>query len=473
MPSTPGSMEPFVQQGNSNWWTPRRAMYVPLFDASPGGKFAPVLATSWKAEGTTWTMKTREDARFSDGSPFTAEDIKLSVETLGNPANKYLTSIGSFTKSIRVVDATTVVFETPQPDAIYPARLALTPIVSAKAWARLGPEGYAANPVSIGPYRLKSFTANQSLVVEPDPNFWSPGTIATLTFQALPDEGARLAALKAGTIQVATSLTAEPAASAKASGKTVMAFQAAAIAVIQTSYDNARSPAVLKDIRVRRAIALATDRAGLVKAIGAEWAVPLWQMAAPDDTGYNPDLRPIPYDPAQAKQLIQQAGAQGAKLTLEFPTGNSPYIGNIAAQALADGMNNAGLDVTIAPQDSATFSRSVQTATGSNLKLNSLQDRSFDASANMPTWVGPPGPFNPETAWYASAEFRDLLAKSTAELDYDKRAPLVRQMVKVFYDDIPGIPYAQIQNLYAVDPTVTGLKVIDNIPDFIPLGIRR
>src|SRR5579864_6563363 len=216
--SVPATLDPFVTDPNATVLL--RALHTPLIDFTPDGQMVPNLASSWKAEGTTWTIQLRAGARFSDGSPVTADDMKASFDFWTDPANKYSGGaiILPYIKSLSVADAMTITLETAKPDATAIKRLFPFYVIPRQILSKGGLQSYAANPVGTGAYRFKSFSPNDSLVVEPNPFSWAPGKVATMTFQALPDEAARAQALKAGQVNLAARLTSDTAVPARNAG---------------------------------------------------------------------------------------------------------------------------------------------------------------------------------------------------------------------------------------------------------------
>jgi ABC-type transport system substrate-binding protein len=170
----PPTLDPFVTT-DPNATVLLRALHAPLVDFSADGTVIPNLASDWKAEPTGWTVRIRDDAKFSDGSPVLGDDLKASFDFWTNPANKYPggSNLLPYIKSASVVDAKTVRFDTPNPDAMAIKRTFQLYTVP-KASLSQGLQAYVANPIGTGSYRYKSFKTNASLVVEPNPNSWVP-----------------------------------------------------------------------------------------------------------------------------------------------------------------------------------------------------------------------------------------------------------------------------------------------------------
>jgi len=469
--AVPATLDPFLMGNDPNNFIMRRAMNVDLTWVGSDGKLDPMLAQSWTASGTTWTFKLRADAKFSDGSPVTAGDVKFSWETFADPKNKY-PSTGTLTpyiKAVNVVDAKTAAFETTRPDAVIPQRLLRDfCVVPEKAWTAMGVEKFAANPIGVGPYRFKSFNSKQTLVMESNPYHWSPGKVATVTFQSLPDEAARVAALKSGQVNLAARFSNDSATSVKSAGKIVQAFPSGQLAGVRIAYSSPNAPDALKDLRVRQAIAYALDKTGIVKAIEGDYGLVANELCGPNDFGYVPDLKPFPYDPAKAKQLIQQAGAQGTKLTMNGILNDVPLIGKTALQAIADALNTAGLAITIEPLEAAVYLPRVFAGKISPLSSGVLVDTGRDIVQAYSGMMG--GPTPAQYAWH-TPQIDKLMAQASAEVDPAKRLPLMQQIIKQAYNDIPYVPLGNEQAVTGMDNKVKNFWTGDwGVPDWVAIS---
>jgi peptide/nickel transport system substrate-binding protein len=464
----PPTLDPFVTT-DPNATVLLRALHAPLIDFKPDGTMVPNLASDWKAEPGGWTIRLRGDAKFSDGSPVVADDLKASFDFWTDPANKYSggTNLLPYIKSASVVDGNTVRFETPNPDAMAIKRMFQLYTVP-KAILSQGLQSYVANPIGTGSYRYKSFKTSDSLVVEPNPNSWVPGKVASITFQALPDEAARAQALRAGQVNIAARLTSDTAVPARSAGKNVLAFDSGQTIYVSLGYSNPRAADALKDPRVRRAVALAVNAPEIVKAVEGEYGKPAVQVARPEDIGYNPGLTAYPTDLAQAKQLIQDAGAQGAKLKIAGVSNDVPMSGRIGLQAVAEAMSSIGLDVEIDVLDIVVYLTQYQTGELSAVRNGALVDVTYDLGVSMLGFQGA----RPEGYWYHTPEVDKLLADANAELDPSKRAPLMQQVAQKIHDDIPAVPLAYEQAISAMDSTVKNFRTGGwAVPDYTALSV--
>ena len=184
------------------------AIHDALLKTMPGGAATPSLAESWSMakDGLSAEFTLRASARFHNGDPVTADDVKFSFERYRGGAAKLLKDT---VKDLVVVSPTRVrfVLKEPWPDfpAFYGTMVASAGwIVPKKYFERVGEEGYRKAPIGAGPFKFVSFTPGVELVLEAFDGYWrKPPAIKRIVFKVLPDETTRAAALKRGEVDVA------------------------------------------------------------------------------------------------------------------------------------------------------------------------------------------------------------------------------------------------------------------------------
>ena len=210
------------------------------------------------------------------------------------------------------------------------------------AWGKAG-EKASEEPVGTGPYKWVSGGGSGPVVLERNDDYWGePAKVAKVNVRVIGDVSTRIAALKAGEVDLITKLPPD------ATENVPVTFEGPSVEHNYLGYNSKNG--VTSDPRVREAMNLAIDRQALADDLWAGYAVPSkCQVGAPDATGYNDTLEPWAYDPERAKQLIEEAGATGKSLKLSsgrfFPKGAE------AAEAIAAYWEAVGLkvDVTVHP----------------------------------------------------------------------------------------------------------------------------
>ncbi|MCX7201335.1 MAG: ABC transporter substrate-binding protein [Burkholderiales bacterium] len=276
-----------------------------------GLELQPRLAESWRAvNDTTWEFKLRKGVKFHDGSDFTAQDVKFSIERIPtvsgpNPTTIYVRRV----KDIRIIDTHTLLIITDGPAPTLPNDFIRLFIVSSKAAAGLTKEnaneafnsGKAA--IGTGPYKFVSWQPKGDLVLDRFPGYWGPKEPwSRHVRKEIPNDAARVAQLKAGQLDLITRVPATDVAALKRDPKvnvqtidTVYVFNIEMDmrdkALNTTAKDGsplAKNPFL--DLRVRQAIDLAIDRKGLADVAMEGLGKPASQMVTPSIFGYNKAL---------------------------------------------------------------------------------------------------------------------------------------------------------------------------------------
>ena len=207
MSSPPTSMDPHFQNITTNANVIEH-MFEPLVMRTADGKLAPGLAESWSlVNGLTWEFKIRQGAKFSDGSPVSAEDVIYSLDRPATIKNSPA-SFTLFTKAIinkKIIDANTVRLTTGQPSPLMPDDLVSVIIVSKKATEGLASDDFASGKgmVGTGPYRFVRFLRDDRIEMERNDNYNGRNKTpwATTTIRFIANPSTRLAALLAGDVR--------------------------------------------------------------------------------------------------------------------------------------------------------------------------------------------------------------------------------------------------------------------------------
>lgn len=287
--------------------------YAPLFHAAPDGRIEPALAVRWRYtddDQKVFEFTLREDARFSDGTPVTAEAVVGSLEYYYKSRNIYSELLGRNPR-FEAVDRWTV-------RVTLTASLPNLPFLFSEANVNWGfvmaPKG-VANPrlftkatYGAGPYKLdysKSVPGDHYTFV-PNEYFYDRSAIKfkEIYLKAFADPSAALQAQQAGQIDVGWTMDSSTAEAAESAGLDVVS---APFAVLYMTMNARRGTEALRDVRVRRALNYAIDRKAISNALFGRYGVPMSQFTVPPDS--NPGLEnAYPYDPERARALLAEAG---------------------------------------------------------------------------------------------------------------------------------------------------------------------
>ncbi|HEV2107574.1 MAG TPA: ABC transporter substrate-binding protein [Thermomicrobiales bacterium] len=307
------------------------------------------LATSWEPiEDVTWRFKLREGVTFHNGDPFNAEVAAFGINYTWSPENNFqIYQYVGPDMNATVVDEYTIDVTTEAPDPILPSRLYFSPIPNMKQ-VQERPETLPDQPIGTGPYRFVEWNRGQYILLEAYEDWWGIGavdaygerSIQEAEFVFREESAVRAAMVVAGEAQLARFLSPEDCET------TPQCLTVSSVETIFLRLDTMH-PA-MKDIRVRQAIGLAVDKQTIADQLfgGGE---PASQLVGPSATGYNPELEPYPYDMERAKELVEEAAADGVNVEapITVVTRQGIYLRNDEfAEYVANQLNEIGLNAT-------------------------------------------------------------------------------------------------------------------------------
>ncbi len=339
-----------------------RYVFDTLVDRDVDARPSPGLAQSWKLlDDETWELKLRPGVVFQDGTPFTAADVAFSIAripTLPNNPGPYTPNLRSIAKT-EVVDPLTIRFHTDSPDPVIPGQMTNIFIVSAKAAAGATSADFASGKAAIGtgPFKLEKFVRGEGMELERNDHFWGkPSPWQHITVRVMTNDGARIAALLAGDVDLIEDVPPEQIETLQKSGKANVFARssdrvmyllpnvgAEKLALLTDADGNPLDKNPLRDPRVRHAISKAIDRKALIDRVLYGQGIAASQIVPESFGGYNPDLKVEAYDPAGAKQLLAEAGyPRGFGLTIGCT--NDRYVNDARiCQALGQMLSRAGI----------------------------------------------------------------------------------------------------------------------------------
>ncbi len=277
--------------------------------------FAPRLATSWEfsSDNRTLTFHLRPEARWSDGVPITAEDVRFTFLAQKDPSVGSLgMEMKDFIKDVEVVDPHTVRFHFTR---VYPYQLMDANdghIVPAHAWrkvpfAKWHTTDFEKILVTGGPFRLVTHTPQQTIVLEREPGYWNAPrpNLDRLVLRIVPDMGAQLAQLFAGQVNLVQGVSPQEADRVKANRDlNLVEFPSRFWGMI--GWNNRRPQ--FEDRRVRRALTLGINRKSLVDTVFRGHAKLSAGPVLSSMWAFDRNLKELPFDPVEAAALLAQAG---------------------------------------------------------------------------------------------------------------------------------------------------------------------
>jgi peptide/nickel transport system substrate-binding protein len=380
----PSSMDPQFHSLTPNIQF-SETIFDPLVRTDANAKPVPCLAESWTVNGNVWLFKLRPDVKFSNGTPFTADDVVFTyarVPKVPNSPSSFTLYLKSIDK-VEAVDAHTLKITTKGPAPVLLANLSIVPIMSKKAASGPAPEGKTTvelnrgdGLVGTGPYKFVSWKRGAEIVLERNPDYWGPKPAwDKVVYRPITNPAARVAALLAGDVDLIENPPTDDLARLE-KDKKLYIRKTPSVRVIYVALNQSKEvpPGMsgtdgknpLTDKRVREALSLAIDRNAIVARVMDGVAQPAANLLPYPMFGASKKYATAqPADPAKAKKLLAAAGyPKGFTVSLGSPSGR--YINDQRiAQTVAAMWANIGVktDVeTMAPpvffkkRDSYSFS---------------------------------------------------------------------------------------------------------------------
>jgi peptide/nickel transport system substrate-binding protein len=317
-------------------------VYDGLVKQDENGKIVPDLAKSWTVspDRKTYTFTLVDNAKFTNGKTFTADDAVFSINRV---KSKWTTSLKTAMDVVQEAKATSptelkVTLSKPSNDWLF----RMTTRIGAM-FSQTGVDKLATDPVGTGPYKLGDWKRGDSIVLQRNDAYWGTKPFFNqVTLKYFKDPTALNNALLTGTINVIGTVQAPESLSQFTSNSKYQVIEGTTNGEVVLSFNNSKP--VFKDIRVRQAIRQAINHKALLDTCFAGRGKLIGSMVPPTDPWYE-DLTGIaPYDPAKAKSLLQAAGATGATLRLRLPT--LPYATS-CGQVVKSQLEQVGLKVQI------------------------------------------------------------------------------------------------------------------------------
>ncbi len=440
-------------------------IYDNLYSSRANGDLVPQIAKEQpkvSSDGLTYTIALRDNAKFTDGSPITADDVKFTYDLMFDPAFKDVNSprrgdLENYVQSITVKDPHTIVFQLKKVYAPFQAAQMQYGIMPKKVWGSLQPKeintsDMNTNPtVTNGAWKFGGWQKGQQVTLNKNPDYW--GTVPNLDtyiYKVVADSVAAANQLKTGEVDFA-SLDPSQLSNVQANPDiSIVTFPVA----IFTFYAYNQNPGVAiskvwQDKAVRQALLYALDRQGIVDALYFKQAVVADSVEPPVGWAYNANTTPkYPHDPNKAMSMLDAAGykpgsdgirasSSGQKLQFTMITNAGNKVRENSLVAMQDAWKKIGVDAT---PKLITFPQLVSQITNDRTYDVFLVGFSFtqdpDESQLWASRNTAPGGFNGFN--YKSSTVDKILDDAVATLDQAKRKQLYFQFQNQLADDVPA-----------------------------------
>lgn len=440
-------------------WDINALVFDSLISLGPNGE--PVAGTATqkieRPSPVTIRLTLKPGLQFSNGAPVGAADVKVSMETYLRPEvlNSYLYT--PWLDRVEIVDDLTVDLISKRPFRIALGYMAYQSFIIPRTATDL--QQFSRAPIGSGPYVIAETESSNRVLMRRNPKYTRQQlAFDEILFRKIPEDSTRVAALLAKEVDFASSVRVEDVQSIRAMGGSVDELSTLRMMFVRF---NMTFDSPLRDVRVRKAINHAVDRAAIQEAFyGGRGAI----ATAPVASGtryYKDGLPPYSFDLAKAKQLMAAAGqSAGFSMKLATPMGRY-YRDREIAEAIAGQLQQIGVKLEIVPLEWATYLQRVRTeweTTGKEYGLslmawgNPTQDTDFGVI-----------PFDTvSNAWniqgYKNDRVEELMTLGRTEFDEAKLQALYAELQARIWDDAPWLFLFEMPIINGMSGTLTGIR---------------
>lgn len=469
-----------------------QAVHDTLVMRDNGLKLVPGLATSWQqVNPTTWRFTLRQGVKFHDGSPFTADDVVFTWERASHP-NSQLRQYAIPVGKPRKIDDYTVEFVQDKPNPVT-LEHATTIYIMSKAWStknkverpldfKSKEETFASrNANGTGPWILVSREPGVKTVLKRNNDWWgakegrAPGNVTEVVYTQISADATRTAALLSG--EVSFVLDPPPQDLRRLEeNKAIKVLRGQENRVVFFGFDQSRDELLyssvkgrnpFKDVRVRTAVYQAIDIEAIRSRIMRGASLPTGGIT-PSILASNPEAeKRLPYDPARAKQLLNEAGyPNGFDVTLDCP--NNRYINDEEiCLAVAAMLAKVGIQTRVTAMPRATYFPKLEKFDTSMYMLG-WGGAITDAQTMLSPVLHSPdaktgnGSFN--YGRYVNPKLDALIDAAAVEPNVEKRREIIRQAIAEHNAQVHHVPLHRQMIPWAMRSGVTVVHRADNAP---------
>jgi peptide/nickel transport system substrate-binding protein len=419
----------------------------------------PGLAEHWEIpDPLTYIFHLRRGVRFSDGRPLTARDVKWTFDSILN-GTVLTPKAGSYRLVERILapDDVTVIFYLKEPYSplLWNLSNPAIGIVPAASGA-----DFNQHLIGSGPFRLVHLEQDKEVVIERNPAYWgTPAKVERVRFAVVPDTTTRALELRKGSADLEiNALTADMVATIERQRQLdVMHSPGSTYAYLAF---NLRDP-ILKDVRVRQAIAYAIDRGPMIHYLWRDMARPAASVLPPEHWAYDGDVRTYPHDPARARRLLDSAGYaehDGVRFHLTMKTSTEEST-RLMAAVLQQQLRDVGIALDIRTFEFATFYSDVQKGA---FQLFSLRWVGGNEDPDIFEHVFSSKSFPPKRGnrgYYSNPQVDELIDDARSTVDRERRKRDYDAIQQIVAEDLPYVNLWYFDNVLVHTARVHNLEV--------------
>ena len=419
----------------------------------------PWLAETWETpDPLTYIFHLHHGVRFHNGQALTSRDVKWTFDSLlTGKLRSAKTSTYAQVGSIDAPDDYTVIFHLKQPFApllwnLSDGAIGIVPYGSG--------EDFNRDPIGSGPFRFVSAQEDKNVIIERNDSYWAtPAKLDRVEFKVIPDATTRALELRKQSADVAiNSLVADTVVTLERDRDlTVMEAPGTIYAYIAL---NLRDP-ILKDVRVRQAIAYAIDVQPIIHYLLRDEARPAYSVLPPQHWAYDGNVERYPHAPEKARALLDAAGyrvVNGVRFHITMKTSTEESTRLLAA-VLQEQLREVGIALDIRTFEFATFFADV---TKGAYQIHSLRWIGGNQDPDIFENIFDSGSFPPKRAnrtFYSNPRVDALIREGRSTLDQQKRKVIYSEIQQILADELPYINLWYLDNVLVHTNRVRGIEM--------------
>jgi len=420
----------------------------------------PWLAERWEVpDPLTYIFHLQQGVRFHDGRPLTSRDVKWTLDTvIQGKIRSTKTAVFQYVERIDAPDDSTVVVHLKEPFAgllwnLSDGAIGIVPYGSDNTFQR--------HPVGSGPFRFVSAEQDKEVILARNDDYWAEKPkLKRVRFAVVPDTTTRALELRKGSADVAVNSLNPDMYVAMRSDPRVQLLQGPGTIYGYLAM-NLRDP-ILKDVRVRQALAYAINREPLIHYLWRDTVRPANSILPPQHWAYDGDVETYSFDPAKSRAILDAAGykaTNGVRFHLTMKTSSETESTRLFAAVLQQQLRDVGIALDIRSFEFATFFADLQKGAyqlfslrwiGGNQDPDIFED--VFASTSFP-------PKRRNREYYSNARVDELVAEGRKEPDQQKRKAIYAEVQQILANDLPYINLWYFDNVIAHSPRVKGLTL--------------
>lgn len=449
-------------------------LYDPLVKLGPNQEYIWMLATGCEKsdDGLEYTFSLRKGITFSDGTPWNAEAAKINLDLMADQSNGFKSQyVYECMDKVEVIDEYTVKVTLKDVYAPFLNALAIQPgAMVSPSLIEQGPEAMATTPIGTGQYTLVERKVGEYIKFQLNRDWWGydaeicGGTpivekdcgFNTVTIRPISEESTRVALLQSGEADLAISLTPTNKKLLSDSGYSIVSRQGGFMSYF---YLNCQKE-IFKDVRVRKAIAMAIDIDALNNVVyGGEYTKA--ESALTSSMKFFEKQEPIEYNPEKAKELLEEAGYGDGFTLVCWEENDTTDIQR--GEFIQQQLEQIGIELKIYPQEGGFLTDNVNAYSGDPAEtefdcyIRGYGADTFDAGemiGRFETVQFPPVGGN--YSFYSNEEFDKWIAQGASSIEDEVRQEAYSNAQKIFWEDVPAVCLLSFASTAACNEHIEG-----------------